>query len=323
MGGAAAAITALIALLLTALPAHADEPYPTRAVRVLTGYPPGGPSDIMGRVLCDHLTMALGQPFYLEGKPGAAGNLAGEILANAPPDGHTLYIAGLGNVAVNRDLYHNMSYDPAKAYAPISLVGSFPVILEVNAKLPITSYPEFVAYAKSGKPINYGSPGIGTVVHLAAELLKSRVGFPSEHVAYRGTGPFATAMIQGEVEWSFDVPNTAMTMLQGNYVRLLGVSTATRHRAFPTLPTLIELGVPDFDAVAWFALVAPAATPRPIIERLSAEVARAYQTPEAVERMHTVGLDPAWSTPAETAAMFEKARALWGKVVRDNHIKAE
>ncbi len=322
MGGVAALVAALLAIATT-LPAHADEPYPTRAVRVLTGYPPGGPSDIMGRVLCDHLTAVLGQPFYLEGKPGAAGNVAGEILANSPPDGHTLYIAGLGNVAVNRDLYKNMAYDPMKAYAPISLVGSFPVILEVNAKLPIESYTDFVAYAKSGKPINYCSPGIGTVVHLAAELLKSRVGFASEHVAYRGTGPFATAMMQGEVEWSFDVPNTALLMSQGNFVRLLGISTATRHRAFPTLPTLVELGVPDFEAVAWFALVAPAATPRPIIARLSAEVANAYKAPEAVERMHAAGLDPAWSTPAETAAIFEKSHALWGKVVRDNNIKAE
>ncbi len=314
-------IAALLALLV-ALPAAAAETYPARTVRVLTGYPPGGPSDIMGRVLCDHLSTVMGQTFVLEGKPGAAGNLAGEILANAPPDGYTLYIAGLGNVAVNRDLYNNMSYDPAKAYAPISLVGSFPVVLEVSAKLPIESYADFVAYAKS-KPLNYGSPGIGTVVHLAAELLKTRAGFKSEHVAYRGTGPFANAMMQGEVEWSLDVPNTAMMMSQNHFVRLLGISTLTRYAAFPNLPTLNELGVTGFEAVAWFALVAPAATPRPIIERLSAEVGRAYQAPAAVERMHAAGLDPAWSTPDETAATFEKARALWGKVVRDNHIKAE
>ncbi|MBI3515824.1 MAG: tripartite tricarboxylate transporter substrate binding protein [Proteobacteria bacterium] len=300
---------------------HAQN-YPTKAIRILTGYPPGGPSDILGRVLSEHFAAVFGQPSYVEGKPGAAGNLAGEILANAPPDGHTLYIAGLGNVAVNRDLYGNMSYDPATAYAPISLLARFPIVLEVKAKLPVADYPGFIAYAKTHR-LNHGSPGIGTLPHLAAELFKVKVGFDSTHIAYRGTGPFSNAMTQGELEWSFDVPNAALALSQGNFVRLLAVSSAQRHALFPGLPTLVELGLTDFVADTWFGLVAPAGTPAPIIDRLAAETARAVQNPEMAARMRSAGLDPAPTTPAETARIFAADRARWGAVVRDNHIKAE
>jgi tripartite-type tricarboxylate transporter receptor subunit TctC len=323
---APSSLAAALALALTvaggAAPALAES-YPSKPVRILTGYPPGGASDVIGRVLTDHLTTALGQPFYLEGKPGAAGNVAGEILANAVPDGHTLYIAGLGNVAVNRELYGNLTYDPAKAYAPISLLVRFPSILEISAKLPVATYPEFVAYAKAAPKLNHGSPGIGTLPHLAAELLKTKLGFRSEHVAYRGSGPFANAMMQGEIEWAFDVPNTALTLSQNGFAKLLAVAWPTRYEAFPSLPTMIELGVPGFDATTWFALVAPAATPRPIIERLSAEVARGFSLPEPAARLRNSGLDPFTSTPEQTAAIFEATRATWSAVVRANHIKAE
>ena len=316
-------LAALLGPFVVGGAAWAADVYPSRPVRLLVGYPPGGPADIIARVLCDHLTAALGAPFYVEAKPGAAGNLAGEILANAAPDGYTLYLVGLGNAAVAHDLYGNLSYDPATAYAPITLLVRLPVVLEVNAKLPVTSFAEFLAYAKSGVPLNYGSPGIGTMVHLAAELLKMRTGFKSEHIAYRGTGPFTNAMMQNEVQWTFDVPNAAMTLRQGGFVRLLAVTSATRYASFPELPTMQEVGVPDFVATTWFALVAPAATPRAIVERLSAETARGFSIPKNAERLHNAGLDPATSTPAETAAIFEDARKTWGAVVRANHIRAE
>ena len=268
------AATVLVALLAGLDARAADAPaYPTKAVRVLSGYPPGGPADIMGRILTDHFSTAFGQPFYIEAKPGAAGNLAGEILANAPPDGHTLYLAGLGNVAVNRELYGNMSYDPATAYAPISILAHFPVVLEVSAKLKVDDYPAFIAYAK-GHKLSHGSPGIGTMVHLAGELFRAKVGIDSTHIPYRGTGPFSSGMIQGELDWAFDVPNAAVTLSQGGFVKLLAISSAARHPRFPELPTLVELGLADFVADTWFALVAPAGTPAPIIARLSAEVAR-------------------------------------------------
>src|SRR5262249_43444215 len=157
---------------------------------------------------------------------------------------------------------------------------------------------------------------------LAAELLKAKVGFRSEHIAYRGSGPFANAMMQGELEWAFDVPNTAQTLIQGNFARLLAVAWPTRYEAFADVPTMAEVGVDGFDASTWFALVAPAATPRPIIDRLSSEIVRGFASPESKARLRTLGFEPYTSTPEETARIFAAARATWGAVVRDNHIKA-
>ncbi|HEX9464072.1 MAG TPA: tripartite tricarboxylate transporter substrate-binding protein [Alphaproteobacteria bacterium] len=297
--------------------------YPTKVVRVLTGYPPGGPTDLIGRVLTDHLSQALGQPFYVDGKPGLAGNIAGGILAGAPPDGYTLYIVGLGLVAVNADLYTNMSYDPAKAFAPITLLVNLPIVLETNAKVPVATYQDFVKYAKGGVKLNHGSPGIGTLPHLAAELFKSKIGFDSDHVAYRGTGPFATAMMQGEIQWAYDVTNTAITLRQNGFVRLLAVTSPDRYPSFPDVPTVTELGIPELTSTTWFGLVAPAGTPRPIIDKLHDEIERGWKTPEVAARLRNSGLDPTTTTPEETTKIFAADRAKWGAVVRANHIKAE
>ncbi len=301
----------------------ADVAYPTKPVRVLTGYPPGGPTDIIGRVLTDHLAQAMGQPFYVEGKPGLAGNIAGGILASSPPDGHTLYIVGLGLVAVNADLYPNMTYDPAKAFQPISLLVDLPIVLEVNAKLPVSTYQDFIKYATSGVKLNHGSPGIGTLPHLAAELFKSRIGFDSDHIAYRGTGPFSTAMMSGEVQWSFDVPNTAITLSQNGFVKLLAVTSPERYPNFPNVPTMVELGQPEMTSTTWFGLVAPAGTPRAIVDKLHDEIVRGWKMPEVAQRLKNAGLDPVTTTPEETAKIFAADRAKWGAVVRANHIKAE
>jgi len=313
---------AAFALLVVAAAVHAQT-YPSKQVRVLTGYPPGGPTDLIGRVLTEYLTKTLGQSFYLEGKPGAAGVVAGGILANAAPDGNTLYIVGLGLVAVNADLYSDMPYDPAKAFAPITLLVNLPVVLEVNAKLPVNSFKDFVAYAKSGAQLNHGSPGIGTLPHLAAELFKARIGFSSAHVAYKGTGPFANGMMGGEVQWSFDVTNTAITMLKGGYVKLLGITSPERYPGFPDTPTFVELGMPDFVFTTWFGLVAPAKTPQAVIDRLHDAIAKGWQDANVVAPLRTAGLDPTTTTPEETAKIFAADRARWGAVVRENHIKAE
>ncbi len=312
----------VLAVLAVAATAHAQT-YPSKSVRILTGYPPGGPTDLIGRVLAEYLTTKMGQSFYVEGKPGAAGSVAGGILANAPADGHTLYIVGLGLVAVNADLYPDMPYDPAKAFAPITLLVNLPVVLEVNAKLPVTNVKDFVAYAKSTSQMNHGSPGIGTLPHLAAELFKERMGFQSAHVAYKGTGPFANAMMAGEVQWSFDVPNAAITMLKGGYVKLLGVTSAERYPSFPDTPTFVQLGMPEFTFTTWFGLVAPAKTPRAVIDRLHDTISQGWHDPNVVAPLVKAGLDPTVTTPEETAKIFAADRAKWGAVVRANHIKAE
>lgn len=316
---------ALVLALMASLMAGGAQAqnYPSKPVRILTGYPPGGPTDVIGHVLAEYLTKDLGQSFYVEGKPGLAGILAGQILAASPPDGQTLYLVGLGLVAVNADLYPNMPYDPAKAFAPITLLVNLPVVLEVNAKLPVNSLKDFIAYAKSGVQLNHGSPGIGTVPHLAAELFKDKIGFQSTHVPYKGSGPFANAMMSGEIQWSFDVTNTAITLHKGGFVKLLAMTSAQRYPTFPTVPTFTELGMPEFTFTTWFGLVAPAKTPQAIIDKLHDAIAKGWHDPKVVAPLVSAGLDPQATTPAETAKIFAADRARWGAVVRENHITAE
>jgi tripartite-type tricarboxylate transporter receptor subunit TctC len=299
------------------------ETYPARPVRVLTGFPPGGATDVIGRVLVDTLTSRLGQSFYLEGKPGAAGNVAGEILANAASDGYTLYLVGMGVATVNHALYGNLAYDPAVAFAPITLLVRLPLVLEVKAAMKVTTYQEFVALARSGARLNHGSPGIGTLPHLAAALFMSRIGFESAHIPYRGTGPFVSAMMQAEIDWAFDVPSGTLTLQGGGFIKPLAVTSAARYAAFPTVPTIVELGMPDLVMDTWFGLVAPAHTPRAIVEQLSREVAKAFAAPETAARLRAVGYEPATSTPDETTAIFAADRARWSAVVKANNIKAE
>jgi tripartite-type tricarboxylate transporter receptor subunit TctC len=312
-----AACTCLLSTL------SAAENYPVRPVRVLSGFAPGGATDVIGRVLVDTLTSRLGQSFYLDGKPGAAGNLAGEILANAAPDGYTLYLVGMGVAVINHALYGNLSYDPATAFAPITLLVRLPLVLEVKAAMKVASYREFVDVARSGVRLNHGSPGIGTLPHLAAALLMAKIGFDSAHVPYRGTGPFTAAMMQAEIDWAFDVPSAALTLLSGGFVKALAVTSAARYEAFPGVPTLVELGMPDLVIDVWFGLVAPARTPRAIVESLSREVAQGFATPEPAARLRALGYEPATSTPDETSAIFAADRARWGAVVKANNIKAE
>ena len=299
--------------------------YPSKPVRVLTGYPPGGPTEVIGRVLCDYLSRTMGQPFVLEGKPGAAGNLAGELMVNAPHDGYTLNIAGLGILAVNKVLYGDkMPYDPATAFVPITTLVRLPVILEVSTKVPAATYKDFIAYAKanSGK-LNHGSPGVGTLPHLAAALFAQRAGFKSEHVPYRGTGPFSQGMMQGELQWAFDVAQTAMSMAKNGQVRVLAVTSKQRYAAFPDAPTLDELGMKDAEWTTYFGLIGPSGMPKDIIRKLHDEIVKGWKDPEVTQRLKNAGLDPATNSPEEFAKIIERDRTIWSAVVRENNIKAD
>jgi len=298
--------------------------YPTKPVRVLIGYPPGGATEVVGRILTDHMTKAMGQAFYVEGKPGAAGNVAGDILTNSPPDGYTLNLVGMAIMTVNHFLYPDMKFDSSKDFAPVTVLVRTPIFLEVSTKLPVTTYREFLAYAKEhGARLNYGSPGMGTLLHLAGELLKSRAGFQSTHIAYRGTGPFVQAMSQGELQWAFDTPHSAMTISRNGAVKVLAVTSATRSEQFPDVPTLAEHGVGDAEWNVWFGLVAPARTPKEIIDRLAAEVARGFKEPDNVGRLRNAGYEPATTTPEEMAKIAARDRVIWTEVVRANNIKAD
>jgi tripartite-type tricarboxylate transporter receptor subunit TctC len=317
---AAAALAAAFVWTMTAM----AQGYPAKPVRVLNGFPPGGATDVVGRVITDHLSQSLGKPFVFEPKPGAAGNIAGEALVAAPADGYTLYLVAPAVVAVNHAMYKSMSFDPATAFAPISLVARLPVLLEVHSKHSIKTFAEFIAFAKSTtSPLNYGSPGIGSLPHLAGALLRAHYGFKSEHVPYRGTGPFAQAMMQKELDWSFDVPTTAQQLAQGGHVQLIAISGPRRDERFPNVPTLAESGFADGTWTTWFGMVAKTGTPKAIIDLLSAEIAKAWRNPDLAARLTAAGLEPAATTPEETAHIFALDRARWSRIVRDNNITVE
>jgi tripartite-type tricarboxylate transporter receptor subunit TctC len=310
--------------LLTSVSAAAAQSWPTKPVKVLNGFPPGGGVDVVARVVTEHLSKVLGQPFVIESKPGAAGNIAGEALMQAPADGYTIYIVAPAVTVVNHAMYKDMPFDPAKDFAPISLVARLPFLIEVSTKHPFTTFNDFIAFAKTtSQPLNHGSPGIGSAPHLAAELLKMRLGFKSEHVPYRGTAPFNQGMMQKELDWSFDVPTSALSLSQGGFARLVAITAEKPEPKFPGVPTLESLGVPDAVWVSWFALVAKTGTPKPIVERISQEVAKAYQNPELAGRLVAVGLEPVATTPEQTAKIFDADRARWSAVVRANNIKVE
>jgi tripartite-type tricarboxylate transporter receptor subunit TctC len=279
---------------------------------------------VIGRIVGDVLSRAMGQSFVVEAKPGAAGNIAGEYVASQPPDGYTLYLAAWSALIVNKVLYKDLPYDPDSALAPISIVANNQLPLTVTTQLPAATFAAFVAYAKAnpGK-LNHGSPGIGSQPHLADELLKQRLGFQSEHVPYRGSAPFSQALARGEVQWGFDAANTALAGLKGGTIRILAITGMQRDSMLPDTPTLEELGVPDSNWAGYFSLVGPAALPKDIVATLYGELARGLKDPEVVQRLRNLGLHALAMPPEESARVFARDRAIWAKIVRDNNIKAE
>ena len=302
----------------------AAQDYPTRPVRVLTPFAPGGGSEVVGRILCDHLSQAFGQSFYLETKPGGGGNIAGEILARSPPDGHTLFLNSVVALGVNPTLYPNLSYDPVKDFVPVTMLVKFTNVLEVSNKLGAKTLAEFIAFAKANPDkLNHGSPGIATMPHLAAELLKMKLGFSSVHVPYRGPAPMAQGVLQGEVQWAFDSPTTALTMVKNGAVSVLAVAGAKRDPRFPEVATLLEQGMPDTAWDTGHMLIAPAKTPKPVLDRLAAEIGKGFRTEAAVQRMAALGMDAFPTTPEEAARIIAESRTRWGAVVRAANIKVE
>lgn len=315
-------ISLAVALAFACTASAAD--YPNRPVRVIVGFPPGGAVDVIGRAVTEHLSKAMTQNFYLEAKPGAAGNIAGELVAKAPPDGYTLYLASWGSLSISKLLYKDLPYDPTVALTPITIVTRSPMMLDVSTTLPVNSYADFIAYAKAHPTkLNHGSVGNGTLTHLAATLFSQRVGIQSEHIPYRGNGPLAQAFAQGEVQWAFDSPNSALTSLKTGAIKVFAVTGTERHRAFHDVPTLAELGHPDADWMAYFALVGPAGLPKEIALQIAAEVARGWNDPAAVQRLQNMGFDAMATTPEETTRIFQRDYAVWSEVIRSNNIKPD
>ncbi|MDI3305953.1 MAG: tripartite tricarboxylate transporter substrate binding protein [Acetobacteraceae bacterium] len=319
------AFGALAALAPTlAGPAAAQEAgWPSRPVRFVVPYPPGGPTDILARLVAGRLPEELGQNFVVENRPGASGLIGSAEVARAAPDGGTFLV----NASIHTIIPHlqpQVPFDPLADFAPVTNIGAVPLILVVTPSLPVRSVAELVAYLKAnpGK-LSYGSSGNGAAPHLAGELFKLLTGTEMVHVPYRGSGPAVTDLMAGTIQVMFDsMPSSAGAVREGR-LRALAVTTAKRVPAFPDLPTVAEAGVPDYEIATWYGIWAPARTPAAILARLQGAVATAVARPEVRERLATLGADPVADTPEHFARFVRSEYDRWGKLVRDAKITAD
>ena len=304
---------------------QASAQYPSRPVRVMVGFAPGGPNDIIARAYSAQLAEDLGQPFVVENRTGAAGNLAAEAVARAAPDGHTLMLGSTGTNAVNPSLYAGLPFDPVRDLAPVSVVATSPSALAVHPKVAAQSVRELIALAKAqpGK-LTYASAGSGSSQHLSAELFKRAAGVDIVHVPYKGAAPGITDLLAGQVDMSFAPVANVVPYAKSGKLRLLAVTGASRSEFAPGVPTVAESGVPGFDVTTWYAVFATAGTPAPVVERLNAELGKISRSPKLREQLAGLGIDAAASaSPAEARAYRDAEVERWGKLVRALGVKAE
>ena len=318
--------TILLALLvaLASASALAQPAYPARPVRIVAPFAPGGLADVLSRAVGERLQKQLGQPFVVENRPGAGGNIGADLVARAEPDGYTLLMSSAGILTINQFLYTGMPFDPASALTPVSVVADMPMLLVVRRELAARDVREFLALAR-GTPgaLFYGSPGHGTTGHLGMELFMHATGVKLQHVPYKSAAEAVQAALGGQTQAMFDNPPTVMAQIRAGGLRALGVAARQRIPQLPDVPTIAESGVPDFEASSWFGLVTPARTPTPIVERLAAETAKAVQDAEMRARFDQLGARLVGNSPSEFAQLVARERASWGEVIRSAGIKLQ
>jgi len=309
--------------LLAGLPARAEN-YPSQTIRMIVPYPAGGTTDLLGRMIADELQTGLGAAVIVENKPGAGTTIGAEQVARAAPDGYTLLLATSTTLAINKTLYKNLPYDPVKDFTPIALVAGVPFALIINPQVPAKTLPEFIAYAKSRPGLAYGSAGNGSPQHLGAEMLKSAAGINIRHVPYRGSVPAMLDVIAGHVSFMVVDLQPALPQIAEGKVRVLGVTTAKRVAAAPDIPTLAEAGLAGFELVAWQGVVAPAALPRPIVDRLAAQIGKLVANPATRDKFKVLALEslPA-STPDSFAAYVKTEVVRWAAIVKNSGAELE
>ena len=300
---------------LFALGAAAQE-YPARPVRIIVPSPPGGGTDIVARVLAQHFARSFGQQFFVENKPGAGNMIGIEAVARSAPDGYTLLMTA-STLALNSVLFKKVPYDPVRDFAPITLTATAPNVLLVHPAVPAQSLAEFIALAKA-KPgaLSYGTPGIGTSPHLSMELLKSMAGIDLQHVPYKGTAAAVTDVIGGQIAATFANALTAKPQVDAGRVRALAITGPRRIEALPGVPPVAEAGVPGYEAMQWYGLLAPAGTPAAIVARLNGEALKALRSAEMKERLAADGAEPLGGSPAEFAALIRRELDKWTRVAR-------
>ena len=313
-----------ILLLAAAIPvAVTAQSYPSKTVRVIVPYSAGGPTDVLGRIIAQDFSDKFGQPFVVDNKAGAAGNIGVDVVAKAEADGQTLGIVPAGNISVNPTLYTNLSYKAADLQ-PISMLATVENVLVVNASTPVKSLKELLALAteKNGA-LSFASPGAGSQAHLAGELMALTGNVSLLHVAYKGTAPAVNDLLGGQVTMMFGQMSSVLPHIKSGKLRAIGVASLQRSAVLPEVPTIAEQGMPGFEAVSWYALMGPAGTPAPVVALLNKEVAALLEKPEIKEKFAALGMEPGGGTAQQLAATIESETVRWADVIRKKNIKVE
>lgn len=309
--------------LCSALPAQAQE-WPSKPLRWVVPFPPGGAMDAIARALGEKAAKSLGQPVIIENKPGAGGNIGADFVAKSPGDGYTLMITSIG-MATNKFLYPRLNYDPVKDFAPVSLLAVVPNVLVTNASQNnVKTVADVIAAARAqpGK-FTYASAGNGTSIHLAGEVFAALAQVDMQHIPYKGSGPAVTDLIGGQVNYMFDSITSARPHIQSGKLRALGLTTSKRSSTLPQVPTIAEAGLPGYEVSPWFAVFMPAATPKPIVARVNAALLEAMKQPDIRAKFETIGAEPIGSSPDELASHLNREIVRWGKLITERHIQSD
>jgi tripartite-type tricarboxylate transporter receptor subunit TctC len=303
---------------------HAATAFPTKPIRIIVAYTPAGTTDILARAIGQKMSENWGQPVIVDNRPGAAGNIGTEVAARANPDGHTLVMGTAGTHGINVSLYRKLGWHPVNDFAPVSLSAMVPNIMVVNNALPVKNVREFLAHVKAnpGK-LSYGSPGNGSTAHLSMELFKSMTGSTIVHIPYKGSAGVLADVMGGQIAVTIDNMPPYLPQVKAGKIRALAVSTTKRSAAVPDLPTIAEAGVPGYDSGSWFGLLAPAKTPKAVVDQLSAESARILKLPEVSKRISELGAEPVGSTPEQFAELIKTEIAKWAKVIKDANVELQ
>ena len=317
------------ATFLVATPALAQSAWPSKTVKIVVPFAPGGTTDILARAIAPELSKAFGQAFVVENRGGAGGNIGAEQVAKAPADGYTLLMGTVGTHGINKSLYAKLPFDPQKDFAPITLVAGVPNVIVMNTErarqLGINSVPDFIQYARSQTAgLNMASSGSGTSIHLAGELFKSMTGVSMTHIPYTGSAPALLGLVSGQVDVMFDNLPSAMALIKAGKLKAFAVTSSQRSAAMPELPTLEDAGqLKGFEASSWFGLLAPAGTPPEVLSRIQQETAKALNSPEIKEKLLAQGAIPSGNTPTQFAALIDAEIKKWAAVVKASGAKVD
>lgn len=314
----------LISLLVTATPVAQAHTYPTQPIKIVVAFPPGGTTDILARVFAKKMSELLNQTVTVDNRTGAGGIIGTEYVARAAPDGQIIMLGTVGTMAVNQSLYKKLPYDVEKDFVPITLLATLPNILLINPALPQKNVKELIAYAKAnpGK-LTYASAGTGTASYLVGEMFKQEAGVEITHVPYRGSAPALNDLMAGHVSIGFDYLPSGLPFVTGGKLKGLGVTSMTRVKVSPEIPTLNEAGLPGFNLLTWYGMYAPKGTPSEIVNKLQSTMALAAKAPEVIKRMDELAVDVVVDTPAEFTKFHQAEVATWAKFLKDKNIKLE